>query len=111
MGLWLIACWDCGLESRRGNESLSHVSVVCCKVNVLASGRSLVQRSPTECGGPENENEAWIMRRPWPTRGYCTMGKSGCHEYIRTGMVQMNWLLSLCDHRRFTELVHHVGLS
>ena len=26
------------------------VSVVCCQVEVCASGRSLVQRSPTECG-------------------------------------------------------------
>jgi hypothetical protein len=26
------------------------VSVVCCEVEVSASGRSLVQRSPTECG-------------------------------------------------------------
>ena len=78
---------------------------------MFASGRSLVQWSPTECGMPDNDNEAWIMKRPWPTGGYCTMGKSRCDEYIRTDMVQMNWRLSLCDHRRFTEPVHHVGLS
>ena len=30
--------------------SLSLVSVVCCQVEVAASGWSLVQRSPTECG-------------------------------------------------------------
>jgi hypothetical protein len=29
---------------------LSLVSVVCCQVEVSASGWSLVQRSPTECG-------------------------------------------------------------
>jgi hypothetical protein len=29
---------------------VSAVIVVCCKVNVSASDRSLVQRSPTECG-------------------------------------------------------------
>jgi hypothetical protein len=28
---------------------LSVVSVVCCQVEVSATGRSLVQRSPTEC--------------------------------------------------------------
>ena len=77
---------------------------------MFASGRSLVQKSPTECGGPDNNNDAWIMRRPWPTRGCCTIEKSGCDEYIRTGMVQMNSHLSLCDHRRFTELMRHVGL-
>jgi hypothetical protein len=26
------------------------VSVVCCQIEVSATGRSLVQRSPTECG-------------------------------------------------------------
>jgi hypothetical protein len=31
-------------------KSLSLVSVVCCQVEVSASGWSLVQRSPTECG-------------------------------------------------------------
>jgi hypothetical protein len=38
------------------------------------------------------------------------MEKSGCDEYIRRDMVQMNSRLSLCDHHQFTELVHHVGL-
>jgi hypothetical protein len=47
------------------------VSVVCCQVEVSASGRSLVQRSPTECGVSECNREASTMRRPWPTRGCC----------------------------------------
>jgi len=42
---------------------LSLVSVVCCQVEVCATGRSLVQRSPTEC-----DREVWIFRWPWPTR-------------------------------------------
>ena len=44
-----IACWDCGFESRWGHGCLSVVSVVCCQVEVSAMGRSLVQRSPTDC--------------------------------------------------------------
>ena len=28
---------------------LSHVSVVCCHVEISATGRSLVRRSPTDC--------------------------------------------------------------
>jgi len=32
-----------------GHGCLSIVSVVCCKVEVTATGRSLFQRSPTEC--------------------------------------------------------------
>ena len=50
------------------------VSVVCCQVAVSASCRSLFQRSPTDCGVPECDREASIMRRPWPTGGCCTMG-------------------------------------
>jgi hypothetical protein len=49
---------------------------VCCQVEVSATGWSLVQRSPTECGVSKVcDREASIMRRPWPTRGCCAMGK------------------------------------
>jgi hypothetical protein len=34
------------------------LSVVCCQVEVSATGGSLVQRSPTECGVPECDREA-----------------------------------------------------
>jgi len=44
---------------------------VCCQVQVSASGRSLVQRSPTECGVSECDRESSVMRRPWSTRGCC----------------------------------------
>jgi hypothetical protein len=33
------------------------------------SGRSLVQRSVTECGVSVCDREASILRRPWPTEG------------------------------------------
>jgi hypothetical protein len=55
---------DCGFEYRQGHGRVSPVSVVCCQVEVSAAGRSLVQRSPTECG-PE----------AWPTKGCCAIGK------------------------------------
>jgi hypothetical protein len=31
-------------------DVFSLVSVVCCQVEISATGRSLVQRGPTECG-------------------------------------------------------------
>jgi hypothetical protein len=37
-------------KSRLGHGCLSVVSVVCCQVEVSATGWSLVQRRPTECG-------------------------------------------------------------
>ena len=50
---------------------LSLVSVVCCQIGVCAKGRSLVQRSPTECGVSECDRKASIMRRPWPNGCCC----------------------------------------
>jgi len=47
MGLRPLACWDCGFESRAKHGCLSLVSVVCCKAQISAMGRSLVQGSPT----------------------------------------------------------------
>jgi len=38
--------------------------IVCCKVEVSASGWSLVHKSPTEC-----DREVSILSRPWPTIG------------------------------------------
>ena len=46
---WPLACWDCGFETRRVHRYLSVVSVECCQVEGSATGRSLVQRSPTIC--------------------------------------------------------------
>jgi hypothetical protein len=49
-GLRPLTCWECGLESHRGHGCLSVLIVVCCQVEVSATNRSLVHRSPTECG-------------------------------------------------------------
>ena len=39
----------CGFEYRRGHVCLSLVSVVCCQVQLSATGRSFLRGSPTEC--------------------------------------------------------------
>jgi hypothetical protein len=54
---WPLACSDCGFESHGGHGCLSLVSVVCCQVEVSATGLSLVQRSPTECGVSERDED------------------------------------------------------
>ena len=53
---------------------MSLVSVVCCDVGVAASGGSLVQRGPTECGVSECDREASIMTLR-PTGGRLRHGK------------------------------------
>jgi len=37
-GLRVLACWDCGFESRRSHGYVSLVNVVCCQVEVSPSG-------------------------------------------------------------------------
>jgi hypothetical protein len=54
---------------------------LCCQVEVSATGRSLVQGSPTECG--VRDIEASTMRRPRPTRGTRVMGKEYKLSYRR----------------------------
>jgi len=46
-----------------GAWMLSLVSVVCCQVQVSATGRSRVQRSPTECSVPGCD-QGTSQRRP-----------------------------------------------
>ena len=68
----IFACWDCGIESRRGHGWLYVISVAYCQVEVSATGRSLVQRSPTDCGVSLCViYKSLRMRRPWPTLGCC----------------------------------------
>jgi len=42
----------------------------CCQVEVSATGRSLNQRSSTECGVSECDLEASTVRRPRPTGAF-----------------------------------------
>ena len=60
-----------------GYGCLSRVSVMCWQVVVSATGRSLVQRSPTNHCVSEGDREASIIRRPWPNRGCCAIGGGG----------------------------------
>jgi hypothetical protein len=71
VGLRPLVCWDCGFESRRGHERLSLVSVSCCQVEVSATGWSLVQSGPTECGLSECDREASTIGVPDPLGLLC----------------------------------------
>jgi len=52
-----------GFETRRGRESCSLVRDVCCQAELFATGRSLTQRSPTECGVSECDQGSHWKRR------------------------------------------------
>ena len=68
MGLRQLACWECGFEFHWGYRSLSCVSVVCLQEEVPATGLSLLQRSPAECGEAERDLETSSIRRSRPIR-------------------------------------------
>jgi hypothetical protein len=69
------ACWDGGDKNHGGPGCISRVSVVCCHIEVSATGLSLAQRGPTVCDVSEYESETSISRRPWPTGGCCAIKK------------------------------------
>jgi hypothetical protein len=62
-------------KSHRGHGCLSVVSVVCCQVEVSATGWSLVQRSPTECGVSECDREAWKIEAALAPKGLSSYWK------------------------------------
>ena len=96
MGLRPLAFWHCGFESRWEHVLLSLVIVVCYRVEVFASGWSLVRRIPSDCGLSECDREASIMR-PWTTRGLLRCGKEnytyilGC-LWLTADIHRQNWL-------------------
>ena len=70
---WVV-CWSVKMVVNmgicRGHRCLSLVSVVCCQVEVSATGRSLAQRIFTVCDVvlTECDFENLSLRRPRPTR-------------------------------------------
>jgi hypothetical protein len=54
-----------GSNPTGGHGCLSVVSVVCCQVEVSTTDRSLVQRSPTDCGA-----SLCVIKKPRTRGGY-----------------------------------------
>jgi hypothetical protein len=81
-----LACWDYGFESRRGMD-VCLLWVLWCHVEVSASGRSLVQRSPIECSVcvcvwvGECYREASTVRGSRATRGCWVMREGGWQQF------------------------------
>jgi len=69
---------------------MSLLSVVCCQVEVSASGRSLVQRSLTDCGVSEYDRKASIMRGSWPTGGCCVMEEKQSVSFTEINICSYN---------------------
>ena len=70
-----LTCWWVAGSKPDGGMDVCFLWMLCCQVEVSASGWSLGQRSPAECGVCVCDREAWVMRTPWPSRDYGTMKK------------------------------------
>jgi hypothetical protein len=68
------------------------VSVVCCQVEVSATGWSLVQRSPTECGVSECDREASKNEAIWAPKGLSSHWGGG-------GRTSENVMSCICGRR------------
>jgi hypothetical protein len=68
VGLRRLASWDYGFESRRGHGCFSLVIVMCFRLEISATGWSLVQRSPTGCGVSVCDFDTSTVRRPRASR-------------------------------------------
>jgi hypothetical protein len=64
--LWIYSRSLAGIAGSNptGGMGICLVCVVCCQVEVSAMSLLLIQRSPTECGVPECDQEASIIS--WP---------------------------------------------
>jgi hypothetical protein len=61
--------WLAGIgRSNPAGIIISLVNVVCCQVEVSATGWSLIQRSLTECGMSVSELGTSTKRKSWPPR-------------------------------------------
>jgi len=84
-----LFCWDCGFESHLGHACLFLVSVVCCQVEVSASGYHL-SRGVLPSVVCESHRGASVIGRPWPTRGCCPMGRE--RYVVQEVPPMMDWI-------------------
>jgi len=89
--VWLCGSSLAGIAGSNPAEGMDIcllLSVVCCQVEVCAMGRSLVQRSSTECDASECDLGTSLMGKPRPTR----LGISN-HEKYRYYLVETHCVL------------------
>jgi hypothetical protein len=91
---------------------MSLVSVVCCQVDVSATGWSLVQRSPTECGVSISVIvKRRKMTRPRPPRGCRAIGKKSLCMYGKERKQKPNFERSCLGERECQVLILHVDAT
>jgi hypothetical protein len=82
---WRVLAGVVGSNPAEGMD-VSLMSVMCYQIQVSASGWSLVQRSPTDCGVSECDHESSIMRRPWLTVAVAPWQKKKSHFFMKNAL-------------------------
>jgi hypothetical protein len=80
-----------------------------CQVQVSATGRSLIQRSPTDCDVSEYDLETSTMRRPRPTTAIEIWGKKCINVLIQMKTSPENNIVN-GGHRHQSWNLHQVRL-
>ena len=68
VGLWLLACYDCGFKSRRQQRRETLVSVVCVFWYLSLRGADYSSRGFAQNVVSVCDTDSSRMRRPWSTR-------------------------------------------
>jgi hypothetical protein len=92
------------------DTDVSPVIVVCLQIEVCASGWSLVQRSPIECGVSECDRVFSIMRRSWLTEGPCTVGENLSYTHICDYFILVIINLGYCNFQLLYFLSNYVKI-
>jgi hypothetical protein len=96
---WICGRSLAGISSNPAGTWMCVVGVVCCQIEVSATSRSFVQRSPTERGVSECDR-GFPRRRPRPTRAVEPLGPGGGDLRRFLSKLQtkkeMNFFLLLC---------------
>jgi hypothetical protein len=80
-----------GSNPAGGLDVCRFLSVICCQVEVSVTGRSLVQRSPTECGLSVCDRGTSVTRQ-WPISG--CRAKEKLFLFRKTGILHYVFLLN-----------------
>jgi len=72
------------------------VNVACFQAEVSASGRSLVQRSPIECGVSDCDREASTMKRPGPLGAVEPWRRNNQKSYLNVRYIYMYIYIYIC---------------
>ena len=99
---WVCNSSSAGIAGSNPAGGMKRPSSECCVLSsivISATGRSLLQRSPTDCGVSEGDREDSIMRRLWSNRE--CWSNSECWSNRECWSMEKNSLSLISSNMRF----------